>query len=193
MPAKDFCLRLLVPYAAVLVFWYGLDNAWLTVAAYHLLILFFARGRLALPRRPPQRRHLLLALPAILAGPLLYLLLPHLAGDRLAAWLAARGMSPSLILLLLPYFAIVHPWLEQTHWDPLRQRTGLSHPLFAGYHVIVLTSLTTWPWMVFVFCMLTLVSYLWGLLTRHTKSLTPAYLSHALADLGIVIAAWMRA
>jgi hypothetical protein len=111
----NLCLRFLVPYAAVLVFWYDLGNAWFTIAAYHLLILLFARGRIPLPTRPPNRMHLVWALPAILAGPLLYLLFP-----------------------------------------------------------------------------LMLVSHLWGVLGRQSKSLTPAYVSHALADFSIVIAAWMR-
>jgi len=186
------CLRFLVPYVAILVFWYGYANAWLTVAAYHLLIVLFARGHIALPTPPENWRYLAWAVPAVLAGPLLYMILPHLAGDHLAEWLAARRMSPTSIMFLLPYFVIVHPWLEQTHWSPLRERTPLAHPIFAGYHVLVLPSLTTWPWLVFVFCMLMLVSYLWGVLTRQSKSLSPAYLSHALADFGIVIAAWMR-
>jgi hypothetical protein len=188
----NLCLGFLVPYAAVLVFWYGLGNAWFTIAAYHLLILLFARGRVPLPTRPPHRMHLAWALPAILAGPLFYLLYPHLATVSLNEWLAARRMSPTSILLLLPYFSIVHPWLEQTHWHPLRQRTPLAHPIFAGYHILVLPSLTTWPWMVVVFCILMLVSHLWGVLGRRSKSLTPAYVSHALADFGIVIAAWLR-
>lgn len=188
----NLCLRLLVPYFAVIVFWFGLGNAWLTIAAYHLLILFFARRHLSLPKRPANPSHLLWALPAIGAGPLLYVLLPHLAGDNLTGWLAARQMSPASIMVLLPYFAVVHPWIEQTHWHPLRQQTRFAHPVFAGYHILVLTSLTSWPWMAFVFLILMLVSWLWGLLCRHTKSLTPAYVSHALADLGIVIAAFMR-
>ena len=47
----NLSLRLLVPYIAVIIFWFGLENAWLTIAAYHLLILFFARGHLSLTNR----------------------------------------------------------------------------------------------------------------------------------------------
>lgn len=189
----NIVLRLLVPYVAVLVFWYGFSNAWLAIAAYHLLILLFARGRIALPTRPSTWWPLVWVAPAIMAGPLLYMILPYLAGDDLTHWLAARRLSPSSIMFLLPYFALIHPWLEQTHWSPLREKTSLAHPIFAGYHVLVLPSLAAWPWLVLVFCMLMLASYLWGVLTRRFKSLTPAYVSHALADFGIVIAAWIRA
>ena len=190
-PVMNLCIRLLIPYLAVLVFWYGFSNAWLTIAAYHLQILVFARGRIVLPTRPPDLTHLLWALPAFAAGPLLYALLPHLGGEPLTAWLAEHRVSPGSLLVLLPYFAFVHPWLEQVHWHPLREQTALAHPMFAGYHILVVASLMTWPWLVLVFCLLMLTSYLWTVLSRHAGSLTPAYASHAIADFGIVVAAWM--
>lgn len=188
----NLVLRFAAPYLAVAVFWFCFANAWLATLAYHALILLLAKWRIPRPRFPPEPRHLFYALPALAVGPLLYVLLPHLAGGPLDGWLAQRHFSASSLLLFLPYFGLIHPWLEQVHWKPLREHTRIAHPLFAGYHVLVLTSLTTWPWLVLVFCSLSSVSYLWERLTSHAKSLTPAYLSHALADIGIVVAACLR-
>lgn len=186
-------LGLFAPYLAVLVFWVGFSNAWLAMLAYHAQILLFTRGRLPMPKLPAVRSSLLWALPALLAGPLVYLLLPVLAGDTLSTWLLDHRVTAPMLLVLLPYFGLVHPWLEQAHWNPLRQRTWLAHPLFAGYHVIVLWTLTTGPWLAVSFFTLSGVSMFWSWITRRSQSLVPAYLSHALADSVILIAAFLRA
>ena len=185
-------LRFAAPYLAVAVFWFYIPNAWLATLSYHILIVLLARGRISPPSLPPKPIYLFYALPTVAVGPLLWVLLPHLASGGLDAWLARRHFSTSSLLLFLPYFGLIHPWLEQVHWKPLREHTPLAHPLFAGYHILVLASLTTWPWLVFAFCSLSLVSYFWGKLTSHAKSLTPAYVSHAIADIGLVIAAYLR-
>lgn len=185
-------LKFLAPYFAVGVCWFWLSNGWLAALAYHLQILLWAGLRIPLPRRPAQLRHLLWTLPAAAAGPLLYVLLPELSDGQLPQWFAEHQLSPVAMLLMIPYFGIVHPWLEQVHWKPLRERGVIAHPIFAGYHVWVLVSLTEWPWLVVVFVVLAVVSYLWGKLTTHSQSLTPAYVSHVLADVGIVAAAWLR-
>jgi len=185
-------LKSLAPYLAVAVGWLWLSNAWLAILAYHLQILAWARFRISLPRRPSELRCLLPALPAIAAGPVLYALLPAFSHGHLPQWLAGHGLSRAGMLLMLPYFGIAHPWMEQLHWHPLRERSMMAHPLFAGYHVMVLASLTTWRWLVLVFAVLTLASYLWARLTASCRSLTPAYVAHALADIGVVAVAWLR-
>ena len=106
--------------------------------------------------------------------------------------MAERHLSRTTILWLLPYFGLVHPWLEQLHWQPLRERGAWAHLLFAGYHVWVLLALTSWPWLVFIFLLLAAVSWLWRTLTACAGNLIPAYLSHALADVGIVVAVCLR-
>lgn len=184
-------LGLAAPYVAVAVCWFGLRNALLASLTYHGLILLLARGRLPRPQWPAQARLWWPALPAAAAGPLLYLLLPHIACVPIASWLAARNFSTDWLPFFLPYFGLLHPWIEQAHWRPLRERTAWAHPLFAGYHVPVLVSLTSWPWLVASFGGLTAVSFVWDRLTRRAGNLLPAYLSHALADTGIVLAAWL--
>ena len=47
-------LRLLAPYLAVGVFWYGFSSAWLAILAYHAQILLWSRGRLCGMRWGPR-------------------------------------------------------------------------------------------------------------------------------------------
>ena len=87
-------------------------------------------------------------------------------------------------MLMIPYFGIIHPVLEQLHWETLREQTPISHFFFAGYHMLVLGSLVTIPWLIFCFAALAM-----ALLPRRAERLLPATLSHIFADLGIIIAA----
>lgn len=182
---------MLAPYLAVGLCWSMLSNGWLALLAYHAQILFWAR-----PFRPetfvPWRQPaMLLALPAALAGPLLYVLLPYMAHVDLGVWLTHHGLAGWTLWLMIPYFGLVHPVLEQIHWGPLRRQTLLAHPAFAGYHMLVLYSLLTVPWLVVCFIVLATSSFLWHQMAERSGSLAAPTLMHVLADLGIVVAAWL--
>lgn len=184
---------LATPYLAVGIFWFFAPNAWLAILSYHLLILIQAAG--AVPRLgPPARRSLiLLALPTLFAGPLLYLLMPHILQADLATWLADYRLSSGYgFLFMIPYFGLVHPWLEQVHWHRLREQTRWAHPAFAGYHLLVLGRLLSPGWLLACFALLSAGSIFWLLLSRRSGSLFVAILSHILADTGIIVAAWLR-
>jgi len=184
-------LKLLAPYLAVAVFWCGLSNAWLAILAYHAQILFWSRRDLTTLGRGCKRRIMLLALPAALGGPLLYVLLPFITHTELAEWLSNHHLTGWSFMLMIPYFGLLHPLLEQVHWASLREQTPLAHPLFAGYHLLVLYSLLTGPWLIVCFAVLTTASLLWQQMARRSNSLAVPVVSHSLADLGIIMAAWM--
>lgn len=185
-------LRILAPYLAVAICWFGFSNAWLTVLVYHLQIILWAGRSFTMPTWRLPTKHLLLVLPAVFIGPAVYFLLPAITGGHFDEWLTKFHVTPLSLLIMLPYFGLVHPWIEQTHWNYIRERTPFAHICFAGYHVIVLAQLADTIWLVVVFIALATTSYLWSWFTRHTRSLTPAYLTHAIADTGIVIAAWLH-
>lgn len=185
--------RLAAPYVAVVVFWCGMSNAWLAILAYHAQILWFSRKNIGAVNWKIPPRFMLLVLPAALAGPLIYFLLPHTAHVNLTAWLANHHLSRVSLAVMIPYFGLVHPVLEQIHWAPLREETPLAHPLFAGYHMLVLFSLLTVPWLVIGFVVLVAASVAWQFLARRSGSLAMPIASHMLADLGIILAAWFRA
>ena len=191
-PVTSHVLRLCAPYFAVGVFWCVLSNAWLSILAYHLQIIFWAWRRPQGIHLPSRRRALLAALPMIIAGPLAYFLIPHVTHTELGSWLASHHLSRLSFALLIPYFGILHPVLEQLHWSPLRRATPVAHLLFAGYHMLVLYTLLTPPWLVLCFVGLAVVSFAWQKLEQHWHCLAVPCVAHIAADLGIIIAAWLR-
>ncbi len=62
------------------------------------------------------------------------------------------------MVAMVAYFGLVHPLLEQAHWTPLREATPIAHVAFAGYHMLVLASLLTVPWLAVCFVILTAAS-----------------------------------
>ncbi len=184
-------LRLLAPYFAVGVFWCWLRNGWLAILSYHALILLL-RERWPNWTRRITRKELLFAAPSIAAGPIVYVLLPEIAETPIATWLAGFGLSGVSLILMIPYFGLVHPFLEQAHWAPLCSRSRASHFFFAGYHALVLVSFLTVTWLIVAIALLVGASLLWETMRRHTLDNKASILSHMLADTGIILAALMR-
>jgi len=184
-------VKLLAPYLAVCIFWCIFKNGWLAIIAYHIQILLWTRHipNMSLPK---QKKLILVAIPAILAGPLLYFLLPYITQTELSIWLQEYHISGLSLALMIPYFGLIHPVLEQIHWESLREKTYLSHFAFAGYHILVLYSLLTIPWVIFCFIVLSFTSFMWHKVAQQSKTLAIPIASHVLADLGIIVVAWLQ-
>jgi hypothetical protein len=185
-------LKLLAPYVAVIVFWTWLGSAWLAILAYHAQILLWSRGALPKLGAPGGGRLAWFLVPSAMAGPALYFLLPYVTRADLAGWLRGHGLAGWSLIAMVAYFGLVHPLLEQMHWSPLRQATPFAHLLFAGYHMLVLYSLLSVPWLAVSFAVLASASVVWREMERRGGGLTLPIASHVLADLGLVIAAWLR-
>ena len=184
--------KLLAPYFAVGLFWCIFKNAWLAILAYHVQILFWSRKSIFDVRMPDNKSIMLLATSMIMAGPILYYLLPTMTRIELPLWLEDHHLSGFSFMVMIPYFGLIHPFLEQLHWAGLRDRTPLAHPVFAGYHMLVLYSLLTIPWLIMLFVILTAASLIWQQMGKKSNSLLPATISHILADLGVVVVAWVK-
>ena len=184
-------IKLLAPYFAVGIFLCIFSNAWLAILAYHAQILFWFDKSTFKWKRPRYTHLMLMALPAALAGPLLFVLLPYITHETLSLWLANHHLSRVSLLALIPYFGLLHPCLEQLHWAPLRKVGLVSHVMFAGYHMAVLYTLLTLPWLMACFGLLVIASMLWQLVATRTGSLVVPIASHILADLGVVIVAYL--
>jgi len=191
----ELALRLVAPYLAVLVFWVGFHSAWLALLAYHAQILLWLRIRGWTPVGDVRLSlKSFAALPSVLAGPVVFFLLPAISRADIAEWLSSYGLSGWSLLLMVFYFGIVHPPLEQQHWSPLRSELPLlSHPTFAGYHVIVLHTLLPGVWLASTFAVLLVASVMWQQMERRTGGLTVPIASHIMADLGIVVTAVLLA
>jgi hypothetical protein len=185
-------LQLCAPYLAVAVFWVGLESAWLTILAYHAQMLFWTRRRFGSGLGQwNARAFTAVAVPAAVAGPVVVVLLPHLARVPVSVWLERYDLSGPTLLLMIPYFGIVHPVLEQTFWAPLRRNSIVGHAAFAGYHAVVLYTLLPSPWLALVAGVLALTSVAWERIAEAGDGLLVAMASHVVADAGIVVAAWV--
>lgn len=190
--------RMLAPYFAVLPLWCWAHNAWACILVYHALILLWSRWDLTRLALGWNRQHMWrVALPCLVVGPLVYILLPSMGKQPMSDWLAAYGLSGMRLVLLVPYFGVVHPMLEQAHWSSLRtnRKVGaLAHVAFAGYHVLVLASLMQTTWLVASFGILVLASIAWRRLELVSDGgLAVPVVSHLLVDSGLVLAAVFRA
>ena len=185
-------LKFAAPYIAVAVFWCIFRNAWVTILAYHLQVLFWSRKELPKVLQGWNAcNFLLFSLPCVLGGPLIYFLMPHIAATPLAEWLAEFKLTGISLLVMIPYFGLVHPILEQAHWGAMRRRGWYAHPAFAGYHALVLYQLLNPAWLAACLLILCGASFVWDRQTKACKGLLVPSLGHIIADFGIVVAAWL--
>lgn len=184
-------LKLLTPYFSVIVFWVFLHNAWLALLGYHLQILFWSKKSPFDKPWPNQKFYIAISLAMSVAGLFIYFVLPLISKLDLSAWLLQYQLTGWSWLLIIPYFGLIHPFLEQAHWGPLRDKTLTAHLFFAGYHAIVLYSLLPIFWLLASFIVLAIASFIWQQIAKHSNSYFAPVLSHILADFGVVIAAWL--
>lgn len=177
---------------AVAVFWCGFSSGWAALLAYHVQILLWTIHKRPGLKTPSQNKTFFWALPFILAGPVLYLLLPYVTHSSLSDWLASHHLSRLSLYIMVPYFGTIHTFLEQVHWSTLRGETSTAHFFFAGYHMLVLYSLLSLPWLIICFTVLVASSFLWDYLYRRSGSIIVPFISHALADTGVIIVALLK-
>lgn len=193
-------LAALLPYVAVLIGMYVLSNAWLAMLLYHLGIMVF----IFLRKSPAFSKTLwfgfdrVLTIPAILvcamAAPIVYFLWPwfSVSDSILSDWLSLYGLTGFSWILLIPYFSIVHPVLEEIHWRNIAPKRFVwlcwQDLAFAGYHILVLFQLFHWPWLFLVFAVLTGSSAFWRWVAQRTGGYGLTILTHAVADAGVVTA-----
>ncbi|MCK4565577.1 MAG: CPBP family intramembrane metalloprotease, partial [Verrucomicrobia bacterium] len=128
----------------------------------------------------------------IIAAPVVYFMWPwfSVSDSILPEWLARYGLRGWAWLLLIPYFSLVHPVLEEVHWRGISQdsTTGICWQdlLFAGYHVLVLFQLIRWPWLFLVFGVLAGSSVFWRWATSRSGGYGLSILTHAAADAAVV-------
>lgn len=185
----------LAPYVAVLLGLYVLHSAWSALALYHAQIVLYA---MTVPRDEPDllwgwdgKWFGMMAIPSVLAGVVIWLLMGQLfpPGVELGIWLSEYGLTGFSLYAFAFYFGVLHPSMEQFHWDVLRQRLGLpSHVLFAGYHVLVLALVLKWLWVAVAFVVLLGASLAWHWARNRLQGLSIPVASHTLGDLSVMVA-----
>jgi hypothetical protein len=191
------------PYMAVGIGLYCFRNAWLALLLYHLQIILYAGLfgtdiKKTLFHGFSAGYFLVTVLPLLFFGPLLHTFLPYILkhGVSLQEWLYTHGLSHRSCLLLMPYFGIIHPILEEIHWGRFRgceRRQWLMCFFFAGYHILVLASLLSTIWLIISFLVLAVVACLWTMLYKRLHGGIIPFLSHLVADVGIIGATYLFA
>ncbi len=196
--------KLLLPvfvYAAIFAGLYVFKSAWTAILAYHILIV------LVLVLDPPaglwkkltsgwnHKQGILLTLFCTLAGLVLFLFLPIMQPDGcpLSTSLDALGLTGDTWILFMLYFSIVHPILEEIFWRDYLVNTNSRYPItldfaFAGYHILVLVWFVTIPWVALAFVVLCAASWIWRITADRNNGLLIPIVSHAIADLSVIIA-----
>lgn len=192
----------LVPYFAVLLGMVLLRNAWLAILLYHagIVACLCFRKPAGLWRTLCGGAKSPLLLPGVvicaLAAPVVFFMWPWFAASNgiLPEWLARYGLTGWAWLLLMPYFSIVHPVLEEIHWRGIDPEgvTGLCRQdvLFAGYHVLVLFQLIHWPWLFLVLGVLAASSWFWRWAADRFGGYAMPILTHAVADSAVMLAVY---
>lgn len=189
----------LLPYVAVLIGMYVMHSSWWAIGLYHAGIVSF----LAVQRSAGMLKRLRtgyrtpLLIPSVLicglAAPVVYFLWPWMtvSDGGLMIWMAHYGLTGRAWILLIPYFSIIHPVLEELFWRQISpERFAILCPqdvLFAGYHTLVLFQLVSIPWLALVFSVLACSSIFWRWSVIRYDGYAFAILTHAAADAGVMI------
>lgn len=190
-----------IPYLAVLGGIYLLHSVWIAMIVYHLgmaATIWCCRNRgtgvscQAGARTPLIVMNVLIGL---CTGVFLYALWPILGTPQdIGLRLNRLGLTSWLVFGI--YYCSVNPILEELFW-----RKSLATPsslparsdlLFAGYHMLVLALFMRWEWCAAAFVLLVLASWIWGITAKARGGIPMTAGSHFLADLGIVLAAYLR-
>jgi tetrahydromethanopterin S-methyltransferase subunit C len=185
-------LKVLAPYFAVGVFWALFQNAWLSIIAYHAQIVLWNFKRIKTEKFLLNKLSVGLVILSAFAGVFIYFMLPHITNKSLNDWFLEYKISNRSIYFLIPYFGIVHPFLEQKHWKGIRDTTLFSHIAFAGYHAVVLVTLLKVEWVLVSLGVLLSISFFWKFVNDKNGSDSATILSHIFADFGIILAAFLR-
>jgi membrane protease YdiL (CAAX protease family) len=157
-----------------------------------------ARQAPSLGRGRADAAALLLGLACLGAGPTIGLAWPLMSGAAgLGAALAEVGLVPANLLAFAIYYATVNPLLEEWYWRGVLGSAPLaptaSDVAFGGYHVVVLVAFVPWPWALGMGVVLMGAGWLWRqLATRHGGLLVPV-VTHALADVSVIVSAALLA
>lgn len=184
----------LLPCVATVLGVYVLDRGLVAVAVYHAGIV----AAWCLCRYPPGKvfRGMRWSMFAgmgslcLLAWPALWLLWPHmkLPGIELPELLSAWGIIGAAAWGFAVYSVTLHPVLEETFWRGMLPDHWICDALFAGFHLLVLAPLISGIWLPVVFMSLLTAAAIWRYQARTSGGLLVPILTHALADLGILLA-----
>ena len=193
----------LLPYLAVAIGLFWIQNAFATLFTFHLAIilaLLLARSQVPLRilfRSKDIRWVILNILLCGSSGISLYFFWSYFGviGD-LPAHFQSLGLIPFTWTLFITYFVLVNPFIEEYFWrgylgSPTR-RLYLSDFLYAGFHALLLMNKMRIGTVLYGLVVLVLAGWFWRQLARADDGLLAPVLGHMAADFTILMAVYQR-
>ncbi len=196
------------PIIAVSIGLHLLHNGWAAILLYHA-------GMLSVMARYGSfrglRRHavsgfrvfpcLVMMVFCAFSGVLVYLLWPLIYSSEIpfGSLLSQYGLGPRSRILFILYFSIIHPVIEESYWrgwfshSETNVAPWLEDISFATFHVFVLVLFIHPIWILVAFAVLVAIANIWRKTDKHFGGLALPLLSHAVADITIVVAGFIAA
>ena len=194
----------LLPYLAVAIGLFWIQNAFWTLIGFHIAIilsLLLARSSIPIKLLFKSKNIRWAVLNILLCGSSgisLYFLWSYFGVvDNLSGQMEALGLTSSTWPVFITYFALVNPFIEEYFWrgylgSPTR---GLyaSDFLYAGFHALILTNKVQTGAILYSLTILVLAGWFWRQLARADEGLFAPVVGHMAADFTILMAVYRTA
>jgi hypothetical protein len=194
----------LLPYLAVAIGLFWIQNAFWALIGFHIAIilsLLLARSPIPIKILFKSKNIRWVVLNILLCGSsgisLYFLWSSFGVVDNLYGQMEALGLTSSNWPVFIAYFALVNPFVEEYFWrgylgSPTR---GLytSDFLYAGFHALVLMNKVQTGAILYSLTILVLAGWFWRQLARADEGLLAPVLGHMTADFTILMAVYRMA
>jgi hypothetical protein len=193
----------ILPYLAVAIGLFRVQNAFFTLLGFHfaiLLSLLLAGCSIPIKVLFKSNNPRWVVLSILLCGSIgisLYFFWSYfgIAGD-LPADIESYDLRRSTWPLFITYFVLVNPWIEEYFWRGyLGSSTRGLYPsdfLYAGFHAMILMNIMQIGAIIYSLVTLVLAGWFWRQLARIDGGLLAPVLGHMAADFTILLAVYLR-
>lgn len=197
-------LAAIPPYLAVWVGLFFFKNAWVAMVGFHVAIVAALLWLRSAPpigiliKPAPWKSIVINVLLCLMGGVGLYFLWNILGvADSLSVQLQQLGISGPTWPVLIAYFSLVNPLVEEYFWRGALGSDALSpysgDLVYAGYHVLVVWNMAQPQAILLMLFSLVFAGWFWRQIYRRDGSLLTPVLGHMAADLSILLAVFMKA
>lgn len=191
-----------IPYIAVLIGLPVLKNGWLTILLFHagiIAVLFLCRPHIQFHFQ--ARNKLLLAAGIVftaMAGVVVFFswgFVSKAPGILKKMVYTFRLYNWSSIVFII-YFSLVNPLLEELYWRILlnpKKHGFIIDILYSLYHVLILVYFIKWYFCIPAAIILAIAGMIWRIIHNKYKDDLTIVISHAIADLSIILALYFLA